>query len=141
LNWFRYWDLAASTKTQADFSASAAIALDKQTGDVFIRDLIHLKAEWPEVRKTIMRTAQAEPGVEVGVESAMHGLAGFQELQREPEMLAVNLRSIRVDKDKVSRALPGLRSLRLLLPATPRMKYKKLFQVKNRIPQKSFNGS
>jgi predicted phage terminase large subunit-like protein len=36
----------------------------------------------------------------------MHGLAAFQELQRERELIATSLNSIRVDKDKISRALP-----------------------------------
>lgn len=106
LRWCRYWDLAASTKTSADYSASARVALSAESGDVFISDMIRIKEEWPAVRQTIIDTALRESGVEVGVESAMHGLAGFQELQREPRLVGVTLSSIRVDKDKVSRALP-----------------------------------
>jgi predicted phage terminase large subunit-like protein len=106
LSWHRYWDLAASIKTQADFSASACVALDKDSGDVFIRDVIKMKEEWPVVRKTIITTALAEPHVQLGIESAMHGLAAVQELLRLPELVNVSLKSIRVDKDKVSRALP-----------------------------------
>ncbi|MGI9068033.1 MAG: phage terminase large subunit [Pyrinomonadaceae bacterium] len=106
LRWSRFWDLAASVKTQADFSASACVALDKESGTVYIRDVIKMKEEWPTVRKQIISTALAEPGVQVGVESALHGLAGFQELQRLPELANTTLRSIRVDKDKISRALP-----------------------------------
>jgi predicted phage terminase large subunit-like protein len=106
LHWSRYWDLAASVKTQADFSASACVALSQDSGDIYIRDVIKLKQEWPVVRKLIISTALAEPGVQVGVESAVHGLAGFQELQRVPELASTSLKSIRVDKDKISRALP-----------------------------------
>ncbi len=106
LRWHRYWDLAASVKTAADFSASACVALDKGSGDVYIRSVIKMKDEWPDVRKQIISTALAEPGVQVGVESALHGLAAFQELQRVPELANTTLRSIRVDKDKISRALP-----------------------------------
>jgi predicted phage terminase large subunit-like protein len=106
LKWSRYWDLAASVKTQADFSASACVALSKDTGDVFIRDVIKMKAEWPEVRKTIIATALAEPGVELGIESAMHGLAATQELLRLPALVSTRLKSIHVDKDKISGALP-----------------------------------
>jgi predicted phage terminase large subunit-like protein len=106
LRWSRYWDLAASVRTHADFSASVCVALDKDTGDVFIRDMIKMKSEWPDVRRCIISTALAESGVVVGVESAVHGLAGFQELQREPSLVGTSLRSIRVDKDKISRALP-----------------------------------
>ncbi|MGI9068557.1 MAG: phage terminase large subunit [Pyrinomonadaceae bacterium] len=106
LRWSRYWDLAASVKTQADFSASACVALHTDTGDVYLRDVIKMKEEWPVIRRAIIQTALSEPGVQLGIESAMHGLAGFQELMREPELAGTSLRSIRVDKDKVSRALP-----------------------------------
>jgi predicted phage terminase large subunit-like protein len=106
LRWSRYWDLAASVKTQADFSASACVSLSKDTGDVYIRDVIKMKAEWPDVRKTIISTALNERGVRVGIESAVHGLAATQELLREQDLVNTSLRSIRVDKDKVSRALP-----------------------------------
>lgn len=58
------------------------------------------------MRKTIISTALSEHGVQVGIESAMHGLAGIQELQREPQLINTSLQSIRVDKDKVSRVLP-----------------------------------
>ena len=67
-------------RTQADFSASACVALSQETGDVYIRDVIKMKEEWPEVRKAIISTARAESGVEVGVESALHGIAATQEL-------------------------------------------------------------
>lgn len=106
LRWHRYWDLAASVRQQADFSASACVAMSADTGDVFIRDVIKMKAEWPEVRKTIINTALAEPQVQLGIESAMHGLAAVQDLLRLPELINITLRSIRVDRDKVSRALP-----------------------------------
>lgn len=106
LRWSRFWDLASSTREQADFSASARVALSKESGDVFISDMIKLKQEWPVVRKVLINTATAEPGTLVGVESAVHGLAAFQELMREPQLVGTSLKSIRVDKDKISRALP-----------------------------------
>jgi predicted phage terminase large subunit-like protein len=106
LRWSRYWDLAASVKTQADFSASARVALSKDTGDVYIRGLIKMKEEWPAVRRAIIATALAEPGVQVGIESAIHGIAAVQELLRMPQLANNTIKSIRVDKDKVSRALP-----------------------------------
>jgi hypothetical protein len=58
------------------------------------------------VRKVIVNTALAESGVQVGVEAQAFQLAAFQELMRLPELSGTSLRSIRVDKDKVSRALP-----------------------------------
>lgn len=106
LRWYRYWDLAASTKTAADFSASACVALNQETGDVVVRSILKLKAEWPDVRKLIISTAENESEVELGIENALCGLAAFQELMREQKLAGVTLRSVNVAKDKISRALP-----------------------------------
>ncbi len=106
LKWFRYWDLAASTKTQADFTASACAAIDKDSGDIILRDLIKVKAEWPDVRRLILATVENEPDIQLGIENALHGLPAVQELHREPALANISLRSINVTKDKVSRSLP-----------------------------------
>jgi predicted phage terminase large subunit-like protein len=105
LRWIRYWDLATSIKSTADYSCSAAVAL-ADDGVVYIRDMVRGKWEWPDCRRVMMQTMLADPEVEHGVESAMNGLAAFQELQREPMLTNIAFRSIRVDRDKVSRALP-----------------------------------
>lgn len=104
-NWHRYWDLAASVKTTADSTASAAVALGDD-GVLYIRDMVHGKWEWPDAKKVIMQTMLAEPNVQHGIEEALHGLAATQELRREPSIANITLRGIRVDKDKISRALP-----------------------------------
>ncbi len=36
----------------------------------------------------------------------MHGLAAIQELRREPTLAGIVLRGVKVDKDKMTRALP-----------------------------------
>jgi predicted phage terminase large subunit-like protein len=105
LKWFRYWDLAASTKTSADYTASIRAALGDD-GVVYLDAGIHLKAEWPDVRKVIVSTMHSEVGTQVGIEEAIHGLAAIQELRRMPEISGVTLKGIRVDKDKQSRAMP-----------------------------------
>ena len=53
-----------------------------------------------------MQTMLAEPQTTHGIEEALHGLAATQELRREPSIANITLRGIRVDKDKISRALP-----------------------------------
>jgi phage terminase large subunit-like protein len=68
--------------------------------------VIKLKAEWPDVRKLMISTAENEHEVELGIESAIHGLAVFQELMREQRLVGITLRSVNVPKDKISRALP-----------------------------------
>lgn len=105
LSWVRYWDLAASTKASADYTASAAVALASD-GTLYIRDVIRDRLEWPDAKAVIMQAMQAEPGVQHGIEEALHGLAAVQDLRRERSIAHITLRGIRVDKDKVSRALP-----------------------------------
>lgn len=105
LKWFRYWDLAASTKTSADYTASIRAALGDD-GVIYLDGGINVKAEWPDVRKIIISTMHHEVGTQVGIEEAIHGLAAIQELRRLPELVGVSLRGIRVDKDKQSRAMP-----------------------------------
>jgi predicted phage terminase large subunit-like protein len=105
LKWFRYWDLAASTKTSADYTASIRAALGDD-GVIYLDGGINVKAEWPDVRKIIISTMHSEVGTQVGIEEAIHGLAAIQELRRLPELVGVSLRGIRVDKDKQSRAMP-----------------------------------
>lgn len=104
LRWCRYYDLAASTKTTADYTASAAVALGGD-GTLYIRDMLRGRWEWPDARKIIMQTMQAEPKGEHAIEEAMHGLAALQELLREPTIAGIALRGVKVDHDKRSRAL------------------------------------
>lgn len=105
LKWVRYWDLAASTKTTADYTASVEVALSTD-GDLFIRDMIRGRWEWPDAKKIIIQTMITGNGTRHGIEEAMHGLAAVQEFNREPSLARIPVQGIKVDKDKVSRALP-----------------------------------
>jgi predicted phage terminase large subunit-like protein len=102
--WVRYWDLAASTKTSADYTACAAVGLHE--GTLYVRDMIRGRWEWPDQRRIIVQTMKAEPGTRHGIEEAMHGIAAVQELRRLPELAGTALRGVRPEKDKLSRALP-----------------------------------
>lgn len=104
--WVRYWDLAASTKSSADYTASVAVAMDHRDGCIYIRDMIRGRWEWPDARRVMIQTMQAEPNGYHVVEKALHGLAALQELRREPGVSHVALRGVDVDRDKLTRALP-----------------------------------
>lgn len=104
LRWVRYWDLAASTKTSADYTCSAAVALAKD-GTLYIRDMIRDRWEWPDARREIMKCMKAETRTRHGVELKMHGLPALQELRRERSVANVPFRGVNVTKDKLSRAL------------------------------------
>jgi len=106
LKWVRYWDLAASTKTKADFTACAAIAIDKDA-NIYIRDMYNTKLEWPDAKKLIKNEIMTDPTVvKVGIEKKLHGLAAWQELIRDRDLVGkTKLVAVDVDMDKLSRAL------------------------------------
>lgn len=104
LRWVRFWDLAVTTKTRSDESASVRVALDEK-GRMLITGGISFKAEWPDAEKRILETARADPpGTVLGVEEAGISLPAIQDLRRRPELLNVRLVGVPVTRDKVSRA-------------------------------------
>jgi len=105
LQWYRYWDLAMTTKQSSDYTASASVALDSR-GILYVRDVIRTKSEYPEVKRLIVQTMLQEPDTIVGIEEAVSGYAAIQELRRLPEIANITLRGVRVDKDKKTRAMP-----------------------------------
>lgn len=105
LRWVRYWDLAASIKQSADYTASVACALGPD-GVLYLRDMIRGKWEWPEQERVITTVLLTEQQTIHGIEKALHGLAALQTLTRKPELARIAIRGIDVDRDKLSRALP-----------------------------------
>ena len=104
LKWFRGYDLAVSTATTADYTASVRCAVDKQ-GNIYIAEAFRSRIEFPEQRRYVVERMTEEIHTVHGVESALHGQALVQDLLRETKLLRCVLRSIRTDKDKVTRAL------------------------------------
>ena len=105
LKWARYWDLAASTRTSADYTASVAAALGPD-GTVYLRDMVRGQWEWPDQERIIASTVLAEASTEQGIEKALHGIAALQTLARRRDLARIAIRGIDVDKDKLTRALP-----------------------------------
>lgn len=105
LRWVRYWDLAYSIKQSADNTASISGALGPD-GTLYLRRGMAGKWESPVVRRKIGDTMRAEPGVQHGIESAVHGGATVQDMRRDPSLVAAAFRPVHVDTDKVSRATP-----------------------------------
>jgi len=105
LRWVRYWDLAASVKDTASYTASVAMAMGED-GTIYLRDMIRGRWEWPDQEKILIQTMLAEPEVEHGIEKALHGIAAVQALLRKKELAGITIRSVRVDRDKLTRALP-----------------------------------
>jgi predicted phage terminase large subunit-like protein len=105
LKWVRAYDLAVSTNTSADYTASFRCALDKQTGELYIADGFRKRIEFPEQRKFIVDRILNEPDTEHGIELALHGQAFIQDLRREHRLFGRAFRGVKVTADKFTRAL------------------------------------
>lgn len=104
LRWFRGYDLAVSTKTSADYTASFRCAKDAE-GNLYIADGYRDRVEFPEQRRYVVERMTQEKNTAHGIEEALHGRAFVQELRREIRLSGVPMRSVRVDNDKFTRAL------------------------------------
>ena len=103
LSWSRGYDLAVSTKTTADYTASFRCAFDAD-GNLYIADGFRRRMEYPDQRKYVIDRVREERNTTHGIESALHGMALVQDLQRDAKARGRSFRSIRADGDKVVRA-------------------------------------
>ena len=103
----RGWDLAISTKQAADFSVGVKLGLTSD-GDVYVLNVIRQKAEWPDVRRTIIQTAMMDgPECQIKIEEVAFQLAALQELMREKVLLQYAVSGAKTEgRDKLSHALP-----------------------------------
>jgi predicted phage terminase large subunit-like protein len=105
ITWVRYWDLAASVKTKADYTASGAVGKDKQA-NIYIRDMFNLKLEWPDSQRLIKDQILSDETVKrTGIEKKLHGLAAWQSFMNDPDLVGHRIEAIDIDADKLSRAL------------------------------------
>jgi predicted phage terminase large subunit-like protein len=103
LRWARGYDLAVSTKTSADYTASVRCGTDYD-GNIYISDAFRARIEFPEQRKYIVERITDEYDTRHGIEKALHGQAFVQDLLREAQFLNRSIKAVRVDRDKVTRA-------------------------------------
>ena len=104
LKWKRGYDLAVSTRTESDYTASFRCAFDKQ-GNLYISGGFRRRIEFPEQRRYIIDRMLNERDTEHGVELALHGQALIQELRRDPALRGKSLSGVKVSTDKLTRAL------------------------------------
>lgn len=101
----RFWDLAVSIKTSADNSSGALCSY--KDGSFTIHDILCGKFEYPDLRKLIIRTAQADgEGVTIAVEEAGQQLGFIDDLKRLPELSPYIIKAVKPVGDKFNRAMP-----------------------------------
>ncbi len=104
LSWARGYDLAVSTKTTADHTASFRCAFDSE-GNLYIADGFRRRIEYPDQRRFVIERMRVEPNTVHGIEKALHGQALVQDLRRDSRCIGKPLRACRVESDKYTRAL------------------------------------
>lgn len=104
----RHWDLAASTKTQADYSVGCLGGMD-QDGNIYISDIIRGRWEWPALIRIIKNAALNDgPGIMQTVETAGTQKGMLDLLLAEPTLSNISFRGITPTADKITRAQPVL---------------------------------
>lgn len=104
----RYWDLAVSTRSTADYTASVRV-VRLRDGRYVATAPIRRRIPYPELRELIVQTHLAEPSTRVYVEANAFQLAAVQDLQSDPRVGFVE--PLVVDRDKASRAMPWVARL------------------------------
>lgn len=104
LQWARGYDLAVSTRTSADYTASFRCAFDGD-GNLIVADGFRGRMEFPDQRKFLIERMLAERNTRHGIEKALHGQAFVQDLRRAAEVRHIPLKDVKVDGDKFTRAL------------------------------------
>ncbi len=105
LRWFRGYDLAISTRTSADYTASFRCAFDKATGSLYLADGFRDRLDFSEQLRYVVGRIRDERTTEHGIEEALHGHALIQELWREEKIRGAVFRGIKPTGDKLTRAL------------------------------------
>jgi len=104
----RHWDLAASTKTQADYSVGAKGGMDAD-GNVFVTDVVRGRWEWPALIRIIRDTALSDgPNVTQTIETAGTQKGMLDLLMAERQLAGISFRGITPKQDKITRASPTL---------------------------------
>lgn len=106
LQWYRYVDLALSSKATADFNATVAAAMNSDA-DLYFRDMVRMRGwvEFKRVMKQLMLSPE-ETGTVWGIESVAFQSLAFQELQADTDLMGVPIYEQKVEGDKVQRAQP-----------------------------------
>lgn len=107
-NVVRFWDLAASTKTMADYSAGGKVGMDGD-GNIWILDMMRGRFQWPELIRVFKTVSSNDGGaVRQGVETAGTQKGFLDLLLAEPVLAGTSISGYTPEKDKITRSQPLL---------------------------------
>lgn len=105
LQWYRYCDLALGESETSDFNVTIAVALDENTGVIYLRDRIKerdLEKFLPLIRTAML--SDRELKTEWGIESNNFQRLVFRQFLKDKALVKVRIQGIDADGDKVERA-------------------------------------
>lgn len=102
----RYWDLAMSEKTSADYTVGWKTAI-AEDGHRYILDVARKQIEWGDLTDYLASVMIADgPEVMQGIEDKGFMSRAIQQLNLDPRLKGYAIFGYPADKDKVTRALP-----------------------------------
>jgi predicted phage terminase large subunit-like protein len=107
LNWKRGFDLSFTANPDSDPSATLKVAYDKD-GVLYIDGCFRAKLTYPLQRQMLMHYIRPETRTEHGIELSANGHALLQDLRQMPELRGKKFRGVKVDSNKLTRALPWI---------------------------------
>jgi len=101
----RYWDLAVSTKNDADYSVG--LLMNKEEDKYYIQDIKRYKLAYPELKRKIIETAVNDgTDIIIGLEEAGQQQSIIDDIRTNSNLHNHIIRSLRPTKDKISRSYP-----------------------------------
>ena len=102
----RFWDLAMSERTSADFSAGVKLG-QAANGRLVVLDVVRRRVEWDQLAALMADTALMDgPDVRIGFEQQGYMSRAGQVLARDPRLHHYSIWGYIKDKDKFTNALP-----------------------------------
>lgn len=103
----RYWDLAMSEKTTADFTAGVKIGIGVD-GHRYVLDVFHERVEWGDLTERMAQVMLADGAlVAQGIEQKGFMSRAIQALNVDPRLHGYQVWGYPADTDKLTRALPA----------------------------------
>lgn len=103
----RYWDLAMSEKTSADFTAGVKVGIGED-GHRYVLDVAHERVDWGDLTEFLAQRILSDgPNVAQGIENKGYMSRAVQALNVDPRLHGYQVWGYDVDRDKLTRALPA----------------------------------
>lgn len=103
----RYWDLAMSEKTSADYTVGLKLGMDTDAHR-YVMDVQRRQIDWGDLTEWMAQVMMQDgPDVAQGIEAKGYQSRAIQMLNADPRLHGYSIFGYEADKDKFTRALPA----------------------------------